>query len=164
MDKIICDEIIDIKETNFNVKNITCKTQSFYIILTFLLITITLLIAVSIYCYLIKYRAKQKHLSPFHKKPKNTKSRTYNFFNDIIDIENFDPNNIKIDEKSIFIKFTLFINYIGHVTIKEYVKSYRVNPLYFIFRYVNGYFEEINRYKYLTLVPTNESKEKIKKI
>ena len=26
--------------------------------------------------------------------------RTYYFFNDIINIENFDPNNIKIDEKS----------------------------------------------------------------
>ena len=32
-----------------------------------------------------------------------------------------------------------------------------------IFRYVNGYFEEINENKYLTLVRTNESKEKIKK-
>ena len=31
------------------------------------------------------------------------------------------------------------------------------------FRYVNGYFEEINRNNYLTLVPTNESKEKAKK-
>ena len=28
---------------------------------------------------------------------------------------------------------------------------------------MNGYFEEINRNKYLTLVPTNESKEKNKK-
>ena len=28
---------------------------------------------------------------------------------------------------------------------------------------MNGYFEEINKNKYLTLVPTNESKEKIKK-
>ena len=28
---------------------------------------------------------------------------------------------------------------------------------------MNGYFEEINRNKYLTLVPSNESKEKIKK-
>ena len=55
MDKIICDEIIDIKETNFNEKNVTCKTQNFYILLTFSLITITFLIAVSIYCYLIKY-------------------------------------------------------------------------------------------------------------
>ena len=28
---------------------------------------------------------------------------------------------------------------------------------------MNGYFEEINKRKYLTLVPTNDSKEKIKK-
>ena len=28
----------------------------------------------------------------------NIKNRTYYFFNDIIDIEKFDPNNIKIDE------------------------------------------------------------------
>ena len=33
----------------------TCKTQNFYILLAFLLIAIVLLIAVSIYCYLIKY-------------------------------------------------------------------------------------------------------------
>ena len=47
-------------------KNITCKTQNFYILLDFLLITIALLIAVSIYCYLMKYQAKQRHLLPFH--------------------------------------------------------------------------------------------------
>ena len=35
--------------------------------------------------------------------------------------------------------------------------------MYLIFRYVHGCFEEINGDKYLTLVPTNESKEKIKK-
>ena len=45
----------------------------------------------------------------------------------------------------------------------KYVKINSVNPLYLIFRKVNGYFEEINGNKYLTLVPTNESKEKIKK-
>ena len=39
---IICDEIIDFKETNFNEKNKTCKTQSFHISLPFLLITIEL--------------------------------------------------------------------------------------------------------------------------
>ena len=43
MDKMFCDEVIDVKETNYNEKNISCKTQSFYILLTFLLITITLL-------------------------------------------------------------------------------------------------------------------------
>ena len=39
---------------------------------------------------------------------------------------------------------------------------YSVNPLYLIFRNINGYFVEINQSKCLTLVPTNESKEKIK--
>ena len=30
----------------------------------------------------------------------NIKNYTYYFFDDIINIRNFDPNNIKIDEKS----------------------------------------------------------------
>ena len=47
--------------------------------------------------------------------------------------------------------------------IKEYAKIYSVNPLYLIFGDVNGYFEKINKNKYLTLVPTTESKEKMKK-
>ena len=55
MDKIICDEIIGVKKKKFNEKNITCKRQSFYILLTLSLSTITLLTAVSVYCYLIKY-------------------------------------------------------------------------------------------------------------
>ena len=79
---IICDKVIDsdaegdaeakskdeaksYNKTNFNEKKTaTCKTQNFYVSLAFLLITIALLIAVSIYCYLIKYWAKQ--LLPFH--------------------------------------------------------------------------------------------------
>ena len=50
--------------TNFTEKKTTCKTQNFYILLEFLLISISLLVAVSIYCYLIKYQTKQ--LLPFH--------------------------------------------------------------------------------------------------
>ena len=41
-------------------------------------------------------------------------------------------------------------------------KIYIVNPLYLIFEKVNGYFQGINGNKDLTLVPTNESKERIK--
>ena len=52
----------------------------------------------------------------------------------------------------------ILIYYTEYVTIKEYVKSYSVNPLYLVFR--NGYFEEIDKSKYLTLVSTNKSKEK----
>ena len=47
------------------------------------------------------------------------KNRTYDFFNDIINIENFDLNNIKIDEKSYK---NILIYYIGYARIKEYVK------------------------------------------
>ena len=45
--------------TNLNEKKPICKTQNFYILLAFLLITLALLIAVSIYCYLIKYKDKK---------------------------------------------------------------------------------------------------------
>ena len=93
----------------------------FYILLTCLLITILLLIAVSICCYLIKYREKHKHLLLFHFrnnalkeaiyqkykskmsnkiKDIDMKNHTYHFFDDMINIKDFDPNNIKIDGKS----------------------------------------------------------------
>ena len=52
--------------TNFNEKKVTCKRQNFHILLAFLLITIALLIAGSVYCYVIKYRVKQKLLLPLH--------------------------------------------------------------------------------------------------
>ena len=70
---IMCDEVIDSYDeetktipTNFNEKKATCKTQNLYILLIFLLIYIPLLIAVSIYCHWINYRAKQKYLLSFH--------------------------------------------------------------------------------------------------
>ena len=53
------DEDKSCDKTNFNQKKATCKTQHFYILLTFLLITTALLIVVTIYCYLIKYWAKK---------------------------------------------------------------------------------------------------------
>ena len=67
---------------------------------------------------------------------------------------------LKQDEKSYK---DIPIYYTGYVTIKEYVKSYSVNTLYLIFGNVNGYFEEVDKSRYLTLVSTTESKEKIKK-
>ena len=54
---------------------------------------------------------------------------------------------------------------IGNVTVNDlkYLRINSVNFLYLIFNKVNGYFEEISKNKYLTLVPSNESKVKIKK-
>ena len=54
-------------------KNVTSKAINFYILLVFILTTIALLIVVSIYCYVIKYQAKQKHLLAFH----DTKSEQF---------------------------------------------------------------------------------------
>ena len=51
---------------SFTEKKKTCKTQTFYILLVFLLITMALLIAVRIYCYPIKNKSKQKHLLPYY--------------------------------------------------------------------------------------------------
>ena len=42
------------------------SNKKYYILLTFILITTALLTGVNIYCYLIKYQAKQKHLLPYH--------------------------------------------------------------------------------------------------
>ena len=70
---IACDEVIESNDeetktipTNFNEEKVICKMQNSYILLTFLLITIVLLIAVNIYCYLINYLEIQKHLVTFH--------------------------------------------------------------------------------------------------
>ena len=54
-------------------------------------------------------------------------NRTYYFFNEFIKIKNFDPNNIKIDEKSYK---NIFVSYTVYATIKDlkYVKINCVNP------------------------------------
>ena len=77
---ITCDEVIESYDedaeaksfdktktitTNFDEKKVTCKSQNFYILLALLLTNIVLLIVVSIYFYLIKYRTKQKYILSF---------------------------------------------------------------------------------------------------
>ena len=82
------------------------------------------------------------------------KTHAYYFFDDIIDIKFFDPNSIKVDEMSYK---NILIYCIGYVMIRDLkdVKVNSIKPLYLIFSKVNGYSEEINNNKYLTLVPTN---------
>ena len=61
-----CDQETKTVPTDFNEKEAPCKMQNLYILLAFLLLTMALRAAVSIYYYLIKYRAKQKHFLPLH--------------------------------------------------------------------------------------------------
>ena len=46
----------------------------------------------------------------------NIKNHTYYFFDDIINTKDFDPNNIKIDQK-LYKNFLVY--YIGYVTIND---------------------------------------------
>ena len=66
---IAIDEIIEERKTFTTIekqKKWEKTKKNFYIWHTFLLITMAWLIAVNIYCYLIKYKAKRKHLLPFY--------------------------------------------------------------------------------------------------
>ena len=50
----------------------------------------------------------------------NIKNHTYYFFDDIINIKEFNPNNTKIDKKSYR---SILIYYIGYESIKKVLKS-----------------------------------------
>ena len=72
----------------------------------------------------------------------NIKNRTYYFFNDMINIEDFDSKLLKIDKKSFK---NIDIYYIGNITIKrieDYDNIYSVNPLYLVIGKVDGFIEE----------------------
>ena len=67
------------------------------------------------------------------------KNRTYCFYNDIINIEEFDSNLLKIDKKSCK---DIDICYIGYITIKKnsgYENIYSVNLLYLMIGKVDGH-------------------------
>ena len=68
----------------------------------------------------------------------NIKNYTYYFFHNIINVKDFDPDNIKIDKKS---RKNIFIYYIGYVMIKKDLKIYSVSSVYLSFNKVNGYFK-----------------------
>ena len=93
----------------------------------------------------------------------NIKNRTYYFYNDIIDLENFKSNLLKIDKKSYK---DIGIYNIGYITIKkidDYENIYSVNPLYLIIAHASGYIEEKGVNKYLVFDSTDENKELLKK-
>ena len=72
----------------------------------------------------------------------NIKNYTYYFCNDIINIEDFDSNLLKIDKK---LYKNIDIYYIGYLTIKsfsDYNSINSVNPLYFIIDKIDGFTEE----------------------
>ena len=89
----------------------------------------------------------------------NIKNQTYYFYDDMIDIKNFQSNLLKIDKKP-YKDFDIY--YIGYITIKKFENCrniHSVNPLYLMFQSVTGYFNEKNGEKYLILDSTEKYKE-----
>ena len=94
----------------------------------------------------------------------NIKNRTYYFYNDIIDLENFDSSLLKLDKKSYK---DIGIYNIGYITIKKIddcENIYSVNPLYLLVNHANGYIEEKGVNKYLIFDSTDGNKELLKTI
>ena len=96
-------------------------------------------------------------------KTKQINIKNWNFYNDIIDLENFDAELLKIDKKSYK---DINIYNIGYVTKKKIgncMNINSVNPLYLGITRVNGYIEEKDSNKYLVFDSTDENKELLKK-
>ena len=107
--------------TKLKEKEIICKMKNFRILLSFLLITTTVLVLVWLLVFIadLKYQAKKniyyfftmlvmkKSILKIYYKMENNKLKEVNFknctcyyFDHIIEIEDFDFDNICIDEKS----------------------------------------------------------------
>ena len=61
----------------------------------------------------------------------NIKGRTYYFYNDLINIKNFNNNNLKLDKKSVLGNDVYYIDYI---TKKPQRNVFSVNPLYLMIK------------------------------
>ena len=88
----------------------------------------------------------------------NIKYGTYYFFDDMINIKDFDSNLLKKDK---MLYKNIDICSVRYTTMKDsdYVKIYSVKSLYLIIDKVDGFIEEKNENKYLTLVSTDKNKK-----
>ena len=84
----------------------------------------------------------------------NIKGRTYYFYNDLINIKNFNNNNnnLKLDKKGVLGND---VYYIGYITKTSQWNVFSVNPLYLIISKIKGHFEEVDGDKYLIINSEN---------
>ena len=93
----------------------------------------------------------------------NIKNRTYYFYNDQINLKDFDARLLKVDKKDYK---EIDIYYIGYVTVKKIANCNNinsVNPLYLMINEMIDHFEEKIGNKYLALDDVDENKEVLKK-
>ena len=94
-------------------------------------------------------------------KQTNIKNRTYYFYNDLINIKDFDPKLLKLDKNS-FNDISMY--YIGYVTKKPEHNINSVNPLFLLVGEIDGFIEEKEGSKYLNISLKDSSSELLKKI
>ena len=93
----------------------------------------------------------------------NIKNQTHYFYNDQINLKDFDASLLKINKKDYK---DIGIYYIGYITFKEIANCNNinsVNPLYLMINEMTGHFEEKNENKYLVQDDVDENKEVSKK-
>ena len=98
----------------------------------------------------------------------NIKNHSYYFYNDVINLKDFDGSLLKVDKKD---SNEIDVYHIKYVTVKEIANCKNinsVNPLYLMINEMIGYFEcnsvkEKNEIKYLLLDDVDENKEVSKK-
>ena len=90
----------------------------------------------------------------------NIKNRTHYFYNDLINLKDFDPSLLKLDKKS-FNDISMY--YIEYVTKKPEYNLNSVNPLYLFIAELVGYIEKKEGNKYLNISLTDSNNEVLKK-
>ena len=90
----------------------------------------------------------------------NIKSRTYYFYNDLINLDGFDADLLKLDKKGVM---NINVYYIGYVTKKPAYNIDSVNPLYLNIYTLDGFIEEKDGSKYLNVALTYYNNDVLKK-
>ena len=88
------------------------------------------------------------------------KNRTYYFYNELINIKDFDPKLLKLDKTSLK---NNRVYYIGYIKKKDEYKIDSVNHLYLLIHRIDSFIEEKERSKYLNIASTDSKSEVLKK-
>ena len=90
----------------------------------------------------------------------NIKNRTYYFYNDLINLDRFDADLLKLDKKGVM---NINVYYIGYVTKKPPYNIDSVNPLYLNIYTLYVFIEEKDGSKYLNVALTDYKNNVLKK-
>ena len=86
----------------------------------------------------------------------NIKNRSYYFYDNLVNLKDFDPSLLKLDKKS---SMDISIYYISYVTKKSEYNINSVSPLYLLISELYGFTEEKNGSKYLNIALTDSNND-----